>query len=227
MAVDSTTSARMRDDALRLFRFPDQRPVHFVGIAGAGMSALAELFVRRGFVVTGSDMSPAGNADLEALGVIVHRGHDAAFVVAARAIVASSAIAATHVELAAARELGIPIVRRAEALGAAVAGMRGLLIARPAKSARAALSACSTGAGQSATAISRPAAPRVSTSTRSNQHQPPASVNAPGGRAASVIAIGRKYSIRGWWRMPVPLARGQAYARSTGTRLPAGIATSP
>ncbi len=113
----------MREDALQLFRTVDERPVHFVGVAGAGMSALAELFVRRGVRVTGSDMSATGNADLEALGVVVHRGHDAAYVTGARAVVASSAISPTHVELIAARELGLPIIRRAEALGAAVDGM--------------------------------------------------------------------------------------------------------
>ncbi len=123
MSVDIRTSARMREDALQLFSAPDSRPVHFVGIAGAGMSALAELFVRRGLTVTGSDMSPAGNPDLEALGVIVHRGHDASFVVGARAVVASSAIPSDHVEIAAARTLGLPVIRRAEALGAAVDGM--------------------------------------------------------------------------------------------------------
>ena len=124
MAVDSVTSARMRDDALRLFREPDPRPVHFVGIAGAGMTALAELFVRRGVPVTGSDMNAGGSADLEALGVPVHRGHDAAFVTGARAVVASSAIPAEHVEIAAAISSGLPIIRRAEALGAAVDGMQ-------------------------------------------------------------------------------------------------------
>jgi UDP-N-acetylmuramate--alanine ligase len=124
MAVDSATSARMRADALRLFREPDTRPVHFIGVAGAGMSALAELFVRRGLAVTGSDMSTAGNADLEALGVIVHRGHDAAFVTGARAVVASSAIPAEHPEVRAATDLGLPVIRRAEALGAAVDGMQ-------------------------------------------------------------------------------------------------------
>ena len=124
MAVDRQTSARMRDDGLRLFHESDARPVHFVGIAGAGMSGLAELFVRRGLAVTGSDMSATGNADLEALGVTVHRGHAAAFVAGARAVVASSAISADHVELAEAHRLGIPIIRRAEALGAAVEGMQ-------------------------------------------------------------------------------------------------------
>ena len=116
MAVDTFTSARMRDDALRLFRTPDPRPVHFVGIAGAGMSALAELFVRRGVHVTGSDKSAAGNADLDALGLTGHRGHDAAFVSGARAVVASSAIPPEHVELRKATDLGVPIIRRAEAL---------------------------------------------------------------------------------------------------------------
>ena len=124
MAVDATTSARMRDDALHLFRHFDVRPVHFVGIAGAGMSALAELFVRRGVNVTGSDTSAAGNPDLEALGITVHRGHSADFVTGARALVVSSAIAAEHVEVAAAVALGLPVIRRAEALGAAVDGMQ-------------------------------------------------------------------------------------------------------
>ena len=123
MSVDAVTSARMRADALQIFRSPDARPVHFVGIAGAGMSALAELFVRRGVTVTGSDMSAAGNADLEVLGVKVHRGHHASFVAGARAVVASSAIPSDHVELKSASDLRIPIIRRAEALGAAVDGM--------------------------------------------------------------------------------------------------------
>ena len=124
MAVDLSTSARMRDDALRLFRDADARPVHFIGIAGAGMSALAELFTRRGLSVTGSDMSAAGNSDLEALGITVHRGHDAAFVDGARAVVASSAIPSDHVEIVRARTLSLPIIRRAEALGAAVDGLQ-------------------------------------------------------------------------------------------------------
>ena len=124
MAVDAATSTRMRDDALRLFREPDARPVHFVGIAGAGMSALAELFARRGITVTGSDMSATGNADLESLGITVHRGHDSVFVTGARAVITSSAIAPDHVEVAAASQLGIPVIRRAEALGAAVDGMQ-------------------------------------------------------------------------------------------------------
>ena len=62
---------------------PDIRPVHFVGIAGAGMSALAELYLRRGYTVTGCDTTTAASADLERLGVHVIHGHDASHVTGA------------------------------------------------------------------------------------------------------------------------------------------------
>ena len=98
----------------------DRRPVHFVGIAGAGMSALAELFVRRGATVTGCDANPAGADDLRRLGIEVLAGHDAAHADGARALVVTSAMKKDHPELARAQSLGIPVVRRAEALGEAV-----------------------------------------------------------------------------------------------------------
>ena len=98
----------------------DPRPVHFVGIAGAGMSALAELFVRRGITVTGCDASPDRNDALDALGIAVEPRHDPAHVAGARALVVTSAMPKDHPELARARELGIPVIRRAEALGGAV-----------------------------------------------------------------------------------------------------------
>ena len=99
----------------------DPRPVHFIGIAGAGMSALAELLIRRGVIVAGTDANPSGAPDLAALGVHV-AAHDATMVAAARAVVYSSAIPASHPEMVAARELGLPLIRRAEALAAAVSG---------------------------------------------------------------------------------------------------------
>lgn len=104
----------------------DTRPVHFVGIAGAGMSGLAELLVRRGVAVQGTDSNPGGAPDLVRMGVAVH-AHNAALVHDARAVVYSSAIPPTHPELVAARALGLPVIRRAEALGEAVSG--GTLIA--------------------------------------------------------------------------------------------------
>jgi UDP-N-acetylmuramate--alanine ligase len=102
----------------------DQRPIHFVGIAGAGMRALAELIARRGVAVTGCDASPGPTEDLAALGISVVKGHSPDHVDGARELIVTSAMPRNHPELARARELGIPITRRAEALGRAVAGGR-------------------------------------------------------------------------------------------------------
>ncbi len=101
---------------------PDNGPVHFVGIAGAGMSALAELFIRRGYAVTGCDMTQAVSADLERVGVHVMHGHDPSHVAGAGEVIVTSAVPKNHPELERARELGIPVTRRAEALGRAVSG---------------------------------------------------------------------------------------------------------
>jgi UDP-N-acetylmuramate--alanine ligase len=96
-------------------------PVHFMGVAGAGMSALAELLVHDGGTVTGCDLRPgAAGAALRARGVTIHAGHDAAHVADAAALVVTSAIPASHPELVAARERGIPVLKRAQALGAIV-----------------------------------------------------------------------------------------------------------
>lgn len=100
----------------------DSRPVHFVGIAGAGMRALAELQARRGVRVTGCDANPGSMDDLEELGIEVLTGHDPEHVRGAREVIVTSAMPKDHPEIVRARELGIPITRRAEALGQAVAG---------------------------------------------------------------------------------------------------------
>ena len=95
--------------------------VHFMGIAGAGMSALAELIARGGGTVTGCDTKPGAVGDaLRAHGVHVDSGHDAAHVRTASALVITSAVAPDHPELLAARERGIPVLKRAQALGSIV-----------------------------------------------------------------------------------------------------------
>ena len=103
----------------------DPRPtrVRFTlsGIAGAGMSALAELFIRRGVHVTGATRTPRAPPTSCALGVRVGP-HDPAHVDGARALVVTSAMPKDHPELVRARELGIPVIRRAEALGEVTAG---------------------------------------------------------------------------------------------------------
>ena len=105
----------------------DPRPVHFMGIAGAGMCALAELCQRRGVKVTGCDQNPSGAPDLAGLGINVSAGHGAAHVDGHRALVVSSAIPKDHPEITRAKSLGIPVIRRAEALAEATAG--GTLVA--------------------------------------------------------------------------------------------------
>ena len=96
-------------------------PVHFMGVSGAGMSALAELIVRGGGSVSGCDLRLGAAADaLRGRGVTIHHGHDAAHVRDAAALVMTSAIPATHPEVIAARERGIPVLKRAQALGALV-----------------------------------------------------------------------------------------------------------
>jgi UDP-N-acetylmuramate--alanine ligase len=111
-----------------LFNPADTRPIHFVGIGGAGMSALALIAVRRGVRVTGCDADPAGAADLTSLGVRVQTGHDPAHLDGARAVVVTAAVPAEHPELRRARELDLPIVPRKVALAALVGEARSVAV---------------------------------------------------------------------------------------------------
>lgn len=95
--------------------------VHFMGISGAGMATIAELIIRAGGTVTGCDLRPGpSGAALAARGAIIHQGHDASHVEDAVALVMTAAIPATHPEVAAARTRGIPVLKRAQALGTIV-----------------------------------------------------------------------------------------------------------
>ena len=111
-----------------LFNPADTRPIHFVGIGGAGMSALALIAVRRGVAVTGCDADPTGAADLSALGVMVHAGHDPSHLDGARAVVVTAAVPVEHPELRRARELDLLIVPRKFALAALVGGARSVAV---------------------------------------------------------------------------------------------------
>lgn len=107
---------------MTLFATVDPRPIHFMGIAGAGMSGLALLTRQQGVAITGCDNDPSGAADLAAQGVEIWRGHDPGHVAGARALVVTAAVPGDHPELERARALGVPVVRRADALSQAVAG---------------------------------------------------------------------------------------------------------
>jgi len=95
----------------------DLGPVHFVGIGGIGMSAIAEIMLRIGYQVQGSDARASANTErLEKLGAKVFIGHDAGHIEGASAVVFTSAVKPDNPELAAARARRIPLVRRAEML---------------------------------------------------------------------------------------------------------------
>jgi UDP-N-acetylmuramate--alanine ligase len=104
--------------------------IHLVGIGGAGLSAIARVLLARGFVVSGSDMQ-AGSLtdDLGSAGATIYIGHAAAQIAGAALVVISSAIPATNPELIAAREQGIPVVKRDVLLGALMAGTTGIAVA--------------------------------------------------------------------------------------------------
>lgn len=105
------------------------RHIHFVGIAGVGMSGLAELMHARGAVVSGSDLAGGRIVDhLRALGVDVQLGHDASYAAAADQLVVSSAIRSDNPEVRAARDRGIPILHRSELLAEAMNAHRGIAI---------------------------------------------------------------------------------------------------
>ena len=101
-----------------------------VGIGGAGMSALARLYLAQGHAVSGSDESnSAALRDLRDLGAAVQVGHDAAHVAGAGLVVTSSAVPATRPELVAARAAGITVLKHAQALGALFNEQRGIAVA--------------------------------------------------------------------------------------------------
>lgn len=103
--------------------------LHFVGIGGIGMSAIARVLLARGESITGSDVSDSPLiAELRKLGATVMIGHDSANVNGARALVVSSAIDPQNPEYRHAQERGIPIVRRGEMLRRIMEGRRGIAI---------------------------------------------------------------------------------------------------
>ena len=92
-------------------------PVHFIGIGGIGMSGIAEIMLRLGYTVQGSDARSGPNTErLATLGAKIFVGHEASQIEGASAVVYSSAIKPDNPEMAAARGARIPLVRRAEML---------------------------------------------------------------------------------------------------------------
>ncbi len=108
--------------------------VHFVGIGGAGMSAIAAVLLERGVEVSGSDLKESRNTErLREMGARIFIGHDPRNVEGAGTVVVSSAVPERNRELQEARRRGIPVLPRAamlagimeEGKGIAVAGTHG------------------------------------------------------------------------------------------------------
>lgn len=110
------------NSAVDLRALAAERPVHFMGVGGAGMYPLAELLLRSGGRVSGCDAKDSRPLQrLRELGASVSVGHEPGHVGGASALVVTAAVPTAHPELAAAREAGLPVLKRAEALGAWVA----------------------------------------------------------------------------------------------------------
>ena len=106
-----------------------QGTLHFIGIGGIGMSAIARVLLARGELVTGSDQNDSPLlAQLRELGAVVTVGHEAKNVNGAREVIVSSAIDTENPEYRRAEERGIPIVRRGEMLRRIMEGRKGIAV---------------------------------------------------------------------------------------------------
>jgi len=104
--------------------------IHFVGIGGIGMSGIAEVLLKEGFIVSGSDLGHNVTTErLSNAGAMVHKGHAAENISDADVVVTSSAVAADNVEVMAAHDRKIPVVQRAEMLGELMRFRKGIAIA--------------------------------------------------------------------------------------------------
>jgi len=104
-------------------------PVHFVGIGGIGMSAIARVLLARGERVTGSDVQATPMVEtLRREGADVTIGHAGANVSGARVVIVSSAIDRRNPEYVAARRNGTPVLHRGEMLAQIMEGRRGIAV---------------------------------------------------------------------------------------------------
>jgi UDP-N-acetylmuramate--alanine ligase len=104
--------------------------VHFIGIGGSGLSAIARLLAESGWPVSGSDRADTPLAtELRKLGVRVQIGHSAEYIQGAQVVVRSSAIPDSNPEVQAARAAGIPVLKRADFLGRLIQDRQGIAVA--------------------------------------------------------------------------------------------------
>ena len=99
-------------------KFRKIKKIHFVGIGGIGMSGIAELLKNLNFSISGSDISENINVSrLKNLGIKISSKHDPENIKKSDALVYSSAISPENCEIIRAKQIGIPVIKRAEMLG--------------------------------------------------------------------------------------------------------------
>jgi UDP-N-acetylmuramate--alanine ligase len=104
--------------------------VHFIGIGGYGMSAIAKVMLEMGYQVSGSDLAQQELIDkLVAKGAMVYIGHEAKQVQGADLVVWSTALAKDNVEMIRAEELNIPIIHRSQMLARLMDARKGVAVA--------------------------------------------------------------------------------------------------
>ena len=90
--------------------------IHFIGIGGAGMSALANVLIKRGFHVSGSDANRETYDQASQRRSLVFIGHAACQIERAEVIVVSTAIHPDNPELVEAHKRGVPVIHRSDVL---------------------------------------------------------------------------------------------------------------
>ncbi|KEQ22595.1 UDP-N-acetylmuramate--L-alanine ligase [Paenibacillus tyrfis] len=104
--------------------------IHFIGIGGYGMSAIAKVMLEMGYQVSGSDLAQQELTEkLAAKGAQVFIGHEAQNVKGADVVVYSTALAKDNVEMVAAEELNIPILHRSQMLARLMNAKKGIAVA--------------------------------------------------------------------------------------------------
>jgi UDP-N-acetylmuramate--alanine ligase len=107
-----------------------EQHVHFIGIGGYGMSAIARVMLEMGYHVTGSDVAQQELTEkLAAKGAKVYIGHEAEHVQGADLVVYSTALSKDNVEKAAAESLNIPVIHRAQMLARLLNAKKGVAVA--------------------------------------------------------------------------------------------------
>ena len=110
---------------------PDQLgKVHFIGIGGSGMSGIARILIGMGHVVTGSDLRDSSNVEaLRELGAKIYIGHDQSHLGNPDTVVVTSALWPTNPEYLLAKERGIPVIHRSQALAKLASSKRLIAVA--------------------------------------------------------------------------------------------------